>query len=201
MRRGDVMSVEEVDRRLEALGVDPEKLNPEEINVTSGDVSYCVRAAIQRGFIQLKGEDREELNQVIFKGNFPHFSCGHSKDVKLCDVLYQPDYGGWDYADGLPNATVRCEEPDCKDNEERRGRMFLTDICKGCPSPDTGEFHNHCLECPGFGVCLGDHREDHCHKCNGHFDTASSCSCPCQDGGREDGSDSDDSDGSNDCER
>jgi len=196
-KRGEVLSVEEVDRRLVALGVAPEKLKSPEYG--ESEVSKCVRAAIQRGHIALKGEDKEELNQVIFKDNFPDYYCGHSKDVKLCDVLYQPDYGGDDYEDGLLNATVRCEEPACKGNEAEGGRMYLTDICTGRPSQDSGKFHNHCQECPGFGVCIGDYREAHCEKCNGHYFAGSCYKCPCQGGGREEDSDSDDSDRGNGC--
>ena len=100
-RKGELLSVEEVDRRLVALGVDAMKLK-------SYEVSKCVRSAIQKGYIEVKGEDKEELNQVVFKGSFD--VCGHDIDVKLCDVLYQPDYAGLDYEDGCENATVICQE-------------------------------------------------------------------------------------------
>ena len=191
--KGEVLSVEEVDRRLVALGVDPEKL---EKTQKYGDwgVSKCVRAAIQRGYIELRGESKEELNQVIWKGKFPDWSCQHSKDVKLCEVLYQPDYGGNDYENGLEDATVLCNVPDCKnDLDDERGRMYLAEICSGRPHPDSGKFHNHCRECPGFGVCIGDYREAHCDQCNGHYFAGciSSYRCPCQGGGRVEDSDSD----------
>jgi len=160
---GELLSVEEVNRRLQALGVSKNKLKEEGWGVK---VSKCVRAAIQRGFIELKGEDKQELKQVICKIKFED-GCGHSKDVKLSDVLYQPDYGGNDYEVGLPNATVICKKAECKDDEGCR--TFVTDICNGDPAPNCGKFHNHCDECPGFGMCIGDYREQHCKKCQGHY--------------------------------
>ena len=67
MQSDDMLSCQEVDRRLAALGVD-----------WGQKVNKCVRAAIHLGYIKLKGEDREELNQVIFRGVFdPDFQCGH----------------------------------------------------------------------------------------------------------------------------
>jgi len=185
-RKGQVLSVEEVNRRLQALGIPLKDLKPE--GWARGRVSKCVRAAIQRGYIELKGEDKEELNQVVSQCEFE--CCGHSKDVKLCDVLYQPDHGG-DYEDGSENATVVCEEPDCDE-----GRTYLTNICTGRPSEDSGKFHNHCHACPGFGVCINDYREAHCNKCNKHyFAGLMGHKCPCQErGGFGEDSDEDDSD-------
>jgi len=205
-RKGEVLSVEEVNRRLQALGIPLKKLKKPEACLAwerEEKVSKCVRAAIQRGYIELKGEDKEELNQVIFQCKFPDWTCGHSKDVKLCDVLYQPDYGGDDYEDGSLNATVVCEEPDCKRKKEEdyghgQGRTYLTNICEGRPSEDSGKFHNHCPECPGFGVCIGDYREAHCHKCNKHYFLGGrGFNCPCQvraGKGRYEDSDQEDSD-------
>jgi hypothetical protein len=37
------------------------------------------------------------------------------------------------------------------------------------PSFDSGKFHNHCVECPDFGTCLGDYREAHCMDCGKHW--------------------------------
>jgi len=160
-RHGELLSVEEVDRRLMALGVDAEKLKAEYYQV-----SKCVRSAIQKGYIKVKGEDKEELNQVVFKGTFDN--CGHEINVKLCDVLYQPDYAGLDYEDGCLNATVICQE--VEDGEEcEEGRSYLTEICTGRPSFDDGKYHNHCDACPGFGKCIGDYREAHCHHCGRHY--------------------------------
>jgi len=174
-RRGDVYSCEEVDRRLDALGVEP--LN---------QVSKCVRAAIQRGIIELKGEDKAELDQVIYKGEFPDWFCEHPVEVKLKDVLFQSDYGGNDYED-MDNCTIVCEHPECVEGGEREksgenGRMYLTGLCEGNPTPDCGKFHNHCTECRGFGQCIHDYRETHCHDCGRHYFGGfyESYDCPCK---------------------
>ena len=68
-----LLSVEEVDRRLVALGIDPEKLQADQHGLHG--VSKCVRAAIQNGFIKVAGKDKEELEQVVYKGEFDN--CGH----------------------------------------------------------------------------------------------------------------------------
>ena len=34
-------------------------------------------------------------------------------------------------------------------------------MCRGKVQPDSGKFHNHCRECPGFGTCLNDYRYAH----------------------------------------
>jgi len=83
--KGEVLSVEEVNRRLQALGVPLWRLEQKGANNDDEDeeeeeeyedgtpyrkdfpVSRCVRAAIQRGFIELKGEDKKELNQIVAK--------------------------------------------------------------------------------------------------------------------------------------
>lgn len=163
-RKGELLSVEEVDRRLVALGVDAEKLKAKDY--AGYTVGKCVRSAIQKGYIEVKGEDKEELNQVVFKGTFDN--CGHEIDVKLSDVLYQPDYAGLDYEGGQEYATVICKEmEDGKECEE--GRSYLTRICTGKPDMDDGKFHNHCGACPGFGVCINDYREAHCDECGRHY--------------------------------
>jgi len=185
---GEVLSVEEVDRRLQALGVPLKRLKQKgamgygEPIPKTFPVSRCVRAAIQQGFIELKGENKQELNQIIAKIKFTD-GCGHKKDVRLCDVLYQPDYGGHDYEVGLQDATVICKEPDCVDDEEGFNRVYLADICTGEPGPNCGKFFNHCGKCPGFGYCIGDYREAHCNNCNDHFYAVCN-TCPCGGGGR-----------------
>jgi len=185
---GEVLSVEEVDRRLQALGVPLTRLKQKgamgygEPIPKTFPVSKCVRAAIQQGFIELKGEDKRELNQIIAKIKFTD-GCGHKKDVRLCDVLYQPDYGGHDYEVGLQDATVICEEPGCQDDGDGFNRVYLAEICTGEPGPNCGKFFNHCGKCPGFGYCIGDYREAHCNKCNDHFYAVCN-TCPCGGGGR-----------------
>ena len=45
-------------------------------------------------------------------------------------------------------ATLRCPGEEC-------GGVYVTRICQGDPTFDSGKFHNHCTECPGFGTCIG----------------------------------------------
>ena len=164
------LSCAEVDRRLEALGVNAKK------------ASLCVKAAIMKGLIEITGEDKEELNQVVHSEK--HEFCGHIIDATLVDLLEQPDYAGLDYEDNLQNATVLCKVGNCAEDEEKEsylwGRTYVTGLCEGQPSFDSGKFHNHCIECPGFGQCIHDYREAHCNNCGNHYFAGNRgfpCSC------------------------
>ena len=164
------LSCAEVDRRLEALGVNAKK------------ASLCVKAAIMKGLIEITGEDKEELNQVVHSEK--HEFCGHIIDATLGDLLEQPDYAGLDYEDNLQNATELCKVGNCAEDEEKEsylwGRTYVTGLCEGRPSFDSGKFHNHCIECPGFGQCIHDYREAHCDNCGKHYFAGNRgfpCSC------------------------
>jgi hypothetical protein len=142
----------EVDRRLEALGV------------KADSASLCIKAAIMRGHVVVAGEDKVELEQVVHsaKGKLGHTTwpaCGHTIRATLGDLLQQPDYAFLDFEDGLENATVLCKEDGCGE-----GRAYVTGLCEGRPSFDSGKFHNHCRACPGFGQCIHDYREAHCDR-------------------------------------
>lgn len=58
-------------------------------------------------------------------------------------------------------ASFRCGD-DC-------GGIYVTRICLGTPTFDSGKFHNHCTRCPGFGVCIFDYRNAHCDTCGNHY--------------------------------
>jgi len=185
------LSCAEVDRRIEALGVNAAK------------ASLCVKAAIQKGLIEITGEDKEELNQVVHSET--HAFCGHDIDATLGDLLEQPDYGGDDYEMGLENATVLCKVGNCAEDEEKdsylRGRTYVTRVCEGRPRFNDGKFHSHCPECPGFGICIGDYREAHCDECGKHYFAGNyGYPCPCQARGRGRGfGDSDDDNEESEC--
>ena len=95
--------------------------------------------------------------------------------------------------------------PDFADDEEEDvkadGRTYVTRVCEGRPHFDSGKFHNHCTECPGFGICIGDYREAHCDECGKHyFAGLQGFPCPCQ--GRRRGrgfGDSDDDNEESEC--
>ena len=136
----------DVDEMLEALGVN------------SKTASLCTKAAIMKGHIKITG-GKGDLDQVVVE---QEGECGHVIVATLEDLLQQPDYAGLDYEDGCENATVICKE--CNE-----GRTYVTTICEGKPSFDSGKFHNHCNRCPGFGKCIHDYREAHCDRCGGHY--------------------------------
>jgi len=138
----------EIDRMLKAMGVDPKY------------ASLCTKAAIMRGHLKITGEVGD-LEQVVHQ---EEGECGHMIKATLGDLLKQPDYAGLDYEDGLQDATVICEEEGCEE-----GRTYVTNICEGNPRFDCGKFHNHCTECPGFGICIHDYREAHCYRCGSHY--------------------------------
>ena len=94
-------------------------------------------------------------------------------------MLDQPTYGGGDYEDGGIEGAVQCE--DCCG-------MYVTGLCEGRAQFDSGKFHNHCTQCPDFGICIGDYREAHCEDCGKHwFAGMSGFACSHCGGGRGDG--------------
>ena len=145
------LACSEVDRLLAAVGV------------KVGSASLCVKAAIQRGHIKVTGQEAD-LEQVVLSAEG---ECGHTIRASLGALLQQPDYAGLDYEDGLQEATVLCSEEGC--GEDGEGRTYVTGLCEGRPRFDSGKFHNHCTECPGFGQCIHDYREAHCDRYFGQF--------------------------------
>ena len=175
--------LERISEKMEALGIESDEEN-----------GNCARAAIYRGKIKLTGS-QSDLDQVILSGTL---ECGHSCDATLRDLLKQPDYAGIDYENGCQEATVVCDEYD--ENECEDGRTYVTGICRGNPSFDSGKFHNHCTTCKNYGMCLGDYREAHCERCDSHY--YAGCGgifkCECRRRGFGGESDSENSDSSGD---
>ena len=132
----------------------------EKMGVSAGRVGSCVKSAMGKGIIVLTG-DKSDLEQVVIEGDYE----GHDFKVLLKDVLYQEDYGG-DYGDGSEGATAICT---CCGPDDYPMRAYVTRLCQGNPQFDCGKFHNHCTECKGFGICIGDYRESHCEVCNKHW--------------------------------
>ena len=146
-RHGNTKSCHKVERILAVLGVNPK------------NASRCIKAAIMKGHIDIKGEEGE-LDMVVHE---EMGQCGHMIQAKLGDLLQQPDYVGLFYEDGCENATVICTESECDE-----GRTYVTELCKGEGNFNDGKQHNHCTGCPGFGSCIGDYRERHCDSCGKH---------------------------------
>ena len=132
-----------------------------------------VKAAIMKGFIKITGEDKKELKQVVLSGEW--WLCGHILKATLKDLLEQSDYAG---TCNLENAPVLCKRKKCAEEE---GRAYVTGMCEGKPSFDTGTSHSHCWKCPRFGQCIGVYREVHCDGCGkqyfGGSYEANYCSC------------------------
>ena len=140
-------SAKRVNAMLAAVGVE----KPE-------TVSCCLKRGIQRGYIVIDA-DGKGLDTVICNGTCLCCSKKHSATIRDC--LYQSDYGGNDYEDGGKNGAIQCD--DCMG-------LYVTGLCEGEPAFDSGKFHNHSTECPGFGKCIGDYRSAHCSECrNYHY--------------------------------
>ena len=83
----------EVDRALEALGVNPK------------DANLCTKAAIMRGHIKITGQ-AGDLEQEIIKEKG---ECGHTIIATLGDLLKKTDLAGLDSGEDCGNATVSCK--------------------------------------------------------------------------------------------
>ena len=57
-----------------------------------------------------------------------------------------------------PQAKMTDENDEETEEICEQGRTYVTGICEGKPSFDDGKYHNHCHECPGFGMCIHDYR-------------------------------------------
>merc|ERR1719376_295938 len=150
-----MLSCLEVERMLRQMGVDPEKC------------SRCVMTGIQCGAIEVTGQP-EELDKVIFMGRGELCDC--KIPVKLGDALFQADSGGADFEKfkgETTKAKIFCHR--CRESDDEYGHFyFLSYICRNNPDLNSGKYHKHCTECPGYGECIGDYRETHCPHCGGH---------------------------------
>ena len=144
-------------------------------------VNPCLKAGMLNGHIPIPAHlltaenTKPFLKQVLLKAGCS--CCGKTLKCTVRQALRQPVIG-IDYGDGGEDGAVQCK--DC-------GGNYVTGLCNGDPSFDCGKGHNHCVECPDFGVCIGDYREAHCHRCGDHFFAGNyGFPCPCR------GKDSDD---------
>ena len=167
-------------RQLQAAGFVPEP-----------EAGRCALAAILSGHLLFTGSKAELDKPASLRTARPVQAADHAYSEEECtccagsgsgmaagvmfptlrQLLLQPDYGGNDYEDGLEGATVRCKCGACA--------AYVTGMCAGRFTSDSGKFHNHCMLCPFPGRCLGDYREQHCEECGQHyFCTAYTEDCP-----------------------
>ncbi|CAE8627890.1 unnamed protein product [Polarella glacialis] len=172
--------------------------NPEEVNP-------CLCAGLLNGGVPVpallaKAADASPfLDELLLTAGC--MCCGKKMQCTVRQALYQEPLGT-DYGDGGEGAAVQCRS---KEFGVRCGGNYISGLCTRTPHFDSGKGHNHCTQCPNFGTCIGDYREDHCHRCGDHFFAGSSgrYPCPCRGKDMDDvsyyGGDSDDcSDGSSD---
>jgi hypothetical protein len=107
---------------VEKLGLSPDEAR---------SANPCLKRGVLLGHIILSPETT--ISSVICEGRC--ICCGKAHSATIADVLYQPTYGGNDYEDGGEGGAVQCE--DCCG-------MYVTGLCQGRPSFDSGKFHNHC---------------------------------------------------------
>ena len=140
---------------------DPEKVNK------------CLKKGIQKGYFAIDGPG--SLDEVILLGKCSNRDCKRDLVVTIRDVLYQSSNGIY-YIDRDNEGAVHCGS-----ENENCYRKYVTALCEGEPRLDSGKFHNHCEECPGFGKCIGDWREAHCASCGKHWfaGTGNQFPCPC----------------------
>lgn len=145
----------------------------------------CLKAGIQRGFVVL--DEADPRLTVVASGSCEE--CGSSVSATVGDLLDQSHYGG-DYEDGSEGGGARCTKEGCG------WRAYVTGICTGKISFDSGKFHNHCVDCKGFGKCMGDYRMAHCGNCGKHyFAGLQGFPCSCQENKYGIGGDDDDDEG------
>lgn len=145
------------------------------------DVCGCVKTAVDRGTLSLEGDNA--LDQIVCEDKCC-MDCADDKGkpikivVRLRDFIFQDDYAGTQYCDhrvdsrlsdcdmDTSRGPIICPEPNCE------MKYFVTGLCRGDPELDgVGKSHNHCVDCPRFGVCIGDYRKAHCDTCQTHYFT------------------------------
>eukprot|EP01129_Flabellula_baltica_P015079 TRINITY_DN7450_c0_g1_i1.p1 TRINITY_DN7450_c0_g1~~TRINITY_DN7450_c0_g1_i1.p1 ORF type:complete len:268 (+),score=57.36 TRINITY_DN7450_c0_g1_i1:38-841(+) len=137
------MTLDQVHTLLKDCGID----EPEDVNL-------CLKAGIARRYVRIS--DSASLDAVFYRG--PCWRCRAEVTVSVREILYQKDYPGITILEDAVVSCARCF-----------GIIYVTRICEGKPQLDSGEHHNHCTECDGFGVCIGDWKTRHCWGCGEHY--------------------------------
>lgn len=159
-------------------------------------VNPCLKAGLLNGALSVPAslDPIEWLDTKLLTGKC--LGCDKELVCTARDALLQPECGGNDYGDGNQGGAVKCDGED----DQCEG-YYITNLCdrNNKTQFETGKFHNHCTDCPGFGECIGDIRNAHCDRCGDHyFMGRSGFPCGCRGGGQEpfgfNGDDDDDDD-------
>eukprot|EP01006_Ploeotia_vitrea_P009271 TRINITY_DN21791_c0_g1_i1.p1 TRINITY_DN21791_c0_g1~~TRINITY_DN21791_c0_g1_i1.p1 ORF type:complete len:382 (-),score=-20.58 TRINITY_DN21791_c0_g1_i1:84-1082(-) len=142
------ISNDEVAAMLRTLKIDPDTCNS------------CLRVAIQRGYIDLKGGVNTEVATVWCA------NCQISWPVTVQDLIHQPNVGTEYIAGTTLDRLPRCPEMGC--------HWYVTGLCQGRPRAVSGIYHNHCTDCPGLGECVYDYKLTFCKTCS-RLHTAGPC--------------------------
>ena len=95
--------------------------------------------------------------------------------------------GGGDDDDDEKEDDEEEDDDDDDDDDDVCCGNYVTNMCSGSPTFDSGKFHNHCIQCKKFGTCIGDYRERHCDVCGAHFFAGSMGGFSCQGCGTKSG--------------
>eukprot|EP01084_Bolivina_argentea_P181025 312695_1 len=131
-------------------------------NIGIKKVSKCLKRGIAFGVVVI--DENKGLDTILIDGNCMY--CERQLSCSIRDVLYQPDYAGYDYCE-CENGAAVCDGDGCY-------RSYVTGMCNGNIKFDSGKFHNHCKQCPDMGKCIYDYRNTHCYGCGDHYFCGSS---------------------------
>ena len=101
------------------------------------------------GHLSLEGAG---LDNVVQTGEC--FVCNTLMSCTIRDVLEQPLNGAADYCDDGGLGAAKCPSARCGQGH------YVTYLCLGKAQFDSGKFYNHCTDCPEFGTCVGDLRNE-----------------------------------------
>lgn len=156
------------------------------------DVNPCLLAGILNCAVAVDATQKPTawLDTKLHSGK-----CNDCSKEMVCtvrDPLLQPAFGGngYDMGSGNRQGAVGCDGEDM----ECEG-AYITYLCAKHIETrfESGKFHNHCTECPDFGVCIGDFRNAHCDRCGEHYFTGRlGFRCQCVGGGEGSSEDDDD---------
>ena len=89
--------------------------------------NLCLKRGVMCGHVVV--DDKTNKDTVLFSGSC--LNCDRAVSCTFSDALDQDCYAGLDYEDGGVGGCVKCPNEDCPG-------MYLTGLCEGNPSLDSG---------------------------------------------------------------